>query len=233
MTSAYPACYIESAQRVLGQMLDYAVCRLLLTPDDAMQAFIRSGIARQFGGGSPKYTVGMSGIELAREVLVRVSDHGWEKPFPEPDLRDERTPYWWCGWTLAYYQWQRALPFAAIQEALPAGALVLMYDKYHEQDIRQSVDEMDRRIRLAAYRKHLKLAAFRQAWGLSQRGLAEASGVPVRTVQQYEQGQKDIRKAAYSTVESLARALHCRPEDLLGGLPAAEEIPSGMEEIRS
>ena len=41
MTSAYPACYIESAQRVLGQMLDYAVCRLLLTPDDAMQAFIR------------------------------------------------------------------------------------------------------------------------------------------------------------------------------------------------
>ena len=51
--------------------------------------------------------------------------------------------------------------------------------------------------------------------GLSQRDLAEISGVPVRTIQQYEQQQKDIRKAAYETVCRLADALHCAPDDCM------------------
>lgn len=59
------------------------------------------------------------------------------------------------------------------------------------------------------------LKRMRQLTGLSQSGLASASGVPVRTIQQYEQRQKDINKAGYIQLVSLASALNCEPASLL------------------
>ena len=45
--------------------------------------------------------------------------------------------------------------------------------------------------------------------------VAVISGVPVRSIQQYEQRRKDLNKAAAETVAALARALFCSVEDLL------------------
>lgn len=59
------------------------------------------------------------------------------------------------------------------------------------------------------------LKKIREATGLSQAKLAEASGVNVRMIQYYEQGAKDINAAAASTVYRLAQALNCTVEDLL------------------
>ena len=50
---------------------------------------------------------------------------------------------------------------------------------------------------------------------MSQRELAEASGVPLRTIQQYEQRAKDINKATASNLFALAQTLGCKAEDLL------------------
>ena len=61
----------------------------------------------------------------------------------------------------------------------------------------------------------MRLQEIRKARGLSQRQLAEASGVNVRVLQHYEQGFKDINKAAAETVKALADALGVRMEDLL------------------
>lgn len=61
----------------------------------------------------------------------------------------------------------------------------------------------------------MKIQEIRKARGLSQRQLAEASGVNVRVLQHYEQGFKDINKAAAETVKALADALNVRMEDLL------------------
>ena len=47
------------------------------------------------------------------------------------------------------------------------------------------------------------------------RKLAEASGVPLRTIQQYEQRQKSINKAQAQYLIMLARALYCNAEDLI------------------
>lgn len=55
----------------------------------------------------------------------------------------------------------------------------------------------------------------REAIGLSQSQLAEKSGVNVRMIQNYEQGFKDINKAAAITVYQLAEALNCNMEDLI------------------
>ena len=59
----------------------------------------------------------------------------------------------------------------------------------------------------------MKLQEKRKAAGLSQSQLAEKSGVPVRSIQEYEQGKKDLKKAAYQTVQALSDALGCKTED--------------------
>ena len=59
------------------------------------------------------------------------------------------------------------------------------------------------------------LKMIRESKGLTQKALAEASGVNKRMVEHYEQGFHDINKAEAMTVYKLSRALGCQMEDLL------------------
>ena len=88
-----------------------------------------------------------------------------------------------------------------------------MYTPYHEMDIRQFCDEMRKLYKAAKPDTNLKL--LRKSAGLSQQGLAELSGVPTRTIQQYEQRQKNINKANAEHLLLLSRALNCDMADLL------------------
>ena len=54
-----------------------------------------------------------------------------------------------------------------------------------------------------------------EAIGLSQSKLADEAGVSLRSIQMYEQRNKDINKAQALTVVKIARALGCEVEDLL------------------
>lgn len=60
-----------------------------------------------------------------------------------------------------------------------------------------------------------KLKTARLKVGLSQSQLAEKSGVSVRMIQYYEQGVKDINKAAVITVLKLADALGVDVRELI------------------
>ena len=66
-----------------------------------------------------------------------------------------------------------------------------------------------------AAKPETNLKLFRQRAGLSQRELAEQSGVPLRTIQQYEQRQKNINKAQAEYLVMLSRVLCCGMEDLM------------------
>ena len=59
------------------------------------------------------------------------------------------------------------------------------------------------------------LKAIRLDAGLSQSELAEISDISVRTIQQYEQKQKNINAAKAETVVKLAKALNCTVEALM------------------
>lgn len=59
------------------------------------------------------------------------------------------------------------------------------------------------------------LKRIRKESGLTQSQLAEASGVNIRMIQHYEQGQKPINSAEAFTVYKLAKSLGCTIEDLL------------------
>ena len=88
-----------------------------------------------------------------------------------------------------------------------------MYPVYHERDIRQLTDHMDELMKEA--HPYTRLKVRRQNCGLSQSQLASASGVAIRQIQLFEQGQRDINKTAAVTLYKLSKALCCRMEDLL------------------
>ncbi len=50
---------------------------------------------------------------------------------------------------------------------------------------------------------------------LTQREIAELSGVSFRMIKDYEQGQRDINGAKLLTLLKLCAALRCRLEDIL------------------
>jgi transcriptional regulator with XRE-family HTH domain len=55
----------------------------------------------------------------------------------------------------------------------------------------------------------------RKAAGLSQDGLARASGIPAATIREYEQGRRDINGIGIKRAKALADALGCKIEDLI------------------
>ena len=88
-----------------------------------------------------------------------------------------------------------------------------MYQPYHEADIQKFGEEMDYRIQTRD--DESRLARLRSYAKLTQKALAERSGVSVRMIEQYEQGKKSLNKASAETVLNLAKVLHCRVEDLI------------------
>ncbi|MBQ6090910.1 MAG: helix-turn-helix transcriptional regulator [Lachnospiraceae bacterium] len=210
MTPAYDRIYLESARASLARMLEFAVHDLDYDISTFFELFITSGIASSFANGDPSTVVGKSGVELTYDVLERC---GVDSVRIETRVTGERSPEYWVGWALAYYQWLTARSFRYINDLVPIAEVLGMYTPYHEMDIRQFADKMDQLVHNTKSQKNLK--AIRMAAGLSQRDLSVASSVPVRTIQQYEQGQKDINKARAEYLVMLSRALKCSPEDLL------------------
>lgn len=150
---------------------------------------------------------GRSGVELALMVTGR------EREYPELFFSEEKSEKYWTGWALVYYQWKTCLSFSQITEFIPIEEIRRMYSPYHEMDIRQFCGRMSE---LYAERKtQSNLKRKRLAAGFSQSQLARLTDIPVRTLQQYEQGQKDINKARAEYVIALARALYCEPQLLL------------------
>ena len=210
MIHAYDKTYLDKARTALGRMLDFAVYDLKYDIEDFFALFITSGIAARFEKGDYSVIVGMSGVELAYKVLEVTKG---EENRIKPQYSADRSEEYWAGWALAYYQWDTALSFEEIVRAVPMKRIVQMYSPYHEMDIRQFCDKMNERYRTAQPETNLK--ALRQRSGLSQRELSEQSGVPLRTIQQYEQRQKSINKAQAEYLFMLARSLCCEIEDLL------------------
>ena len=102
MIRAYDKVYLEDAMRNLGEAFDYVSSHLKIALDEFLDLFVASGIAEQFGRGVPKFVSGLSGIELAMEVLTKA---GKDLAFPESDVKYSFSSEYWCGWILAYYQW--------------------------------------------------------------------------------------------------------------------------------
>lgn len=207
---AYDETLIYKARLCMAWMLNYAVYEVNMPLEDFYQLFLDSSFSDKFAAGDSSTIAGKSGPEIAYAVL---KEKGYEIEYREPEYMVDRTPEYWVGWALSYYQWYRNISFNQINESVRISDIIVMYDKYHEMDIEQFVIEMDRR-RDAVF-SDSALKRIRAYAKLSQSELARKSEVPVRTIQQYEQKQKDIKAAKVDTVIRLAKALRCDVEDLM------------------
>ena len=206
MMRAYDKLYLSKAQNTLGTMLDFAVYGLHIELAVFYEQFLQSEISVRFQNGDCLVLVGKSGIELALEITGKT-----EAVTYKPTL--EKSPEYWTGWATAYFQWYTNLSFRRIQNAIPLTEIRAMYTPYHEMDIMHFCDKM-----MELYTERNPTAAlkmFRKAAGLSQSELAKATGIPLKTIQMYEQKQKNINAAKAETVLTLAKALTCNAEELL------------------
>lgn len=208
----YSELYLDLAMDNLGEMLDYVRYMLTMELDEFFELFLHTGIAARFESGDPRYLAGMSGTELALEVLYEA---GITVPKEKQTGRVEyaATEAYWCGWILAYYQWKSRRHFSDIYKYLSIDEIERMYYPFHEESEEKFVSEINQRLRVTAYASALQ--KLRKQSKLSQRELAEKSGVNLRTLQEYETGRKQIKKASVSTVLALADSLECSVEDLL------------------
>lgn len=210
MTGAYDEKYLDDAMETLGEAADFAVGSCNMSIDEFFDLFIATGIAFQFAKGVPKYVAGLSGTELVYEV---VGKSGIEQPLPEPQAKYDRSPAYWCGWIIAYYQWYSGMDFKEIFASISPEELERLYPALHEASEEKAADTLNKIIERKA--ASTKLQLLRKNIGYSQKELAEKAGVNLRTLQQYELKAKDINKAASKTLLSLAKVLGCRIEDIM------------------
>ena len=207
---AYSELYLSNARRALANCFDYATYSLNIPLEQFYLMFAECDLAGKFEKGDPFTVSGKSGVELALLVVEKCTG---VYEYRDRVLHEGRSREYWTGWAIAFYQWYSACTFKGLNEDVPIASIIGMYDKYHEMDIMHFVDrieEMRRSARLTTY-----LKKFRELRGYSQSTLSKMTGIPVRTLQHYEQGTKSLDKANVSYVLSLARALECRPEDLI------------------
>ena len=207
---AYDELYLPGAQNNLGYAVDFAISTLALTPNDFGNALSVSNSAKQFSEGNPRYVAGMNGCELARSIL---DDVGMSYPEAEDEMYLDKSPEYWAGWALAYYQWSTDLSFMEILRAASLDDIIQMYPFYHEMDLTHFEDHLDHLVKKAHPQK--RLCERRKNCGMTQSELAAEADVPLRQIQLFEQGQRDINKTSAITLLKLSKALHCKMEDLL------------------
>ena len=237
LINKYDHIYLEIAENSIGSMLDYAVYSLHQNAASFYGLFSASEAARLFESGDPGVLCGMSGIELACRVMEL---SGLEYDRVRPRFTTSKSKEYAAGRILARCQWESGRSFSELTEQITVSEIITMYDSYvqnltreiadawppvmdaytpeakakrSEEAITFCADSVIKKMSSAECETHLK--SMRLLSGMSQSQLARASGVPVRTIQQYEQRQKNISKAQSEYLIALAYALHCDPKQLL------------------
>ena len=214
MTRAYDKFFLPGVMNNLGFAVDFAVNGCALEPDSFYDFFIASKVARAIEEGSPVFVCGCSGTELALSVFEKVGFELMQETENTFD-RFDRSPEYWAGWILAYYQWETNLSFSKIRDYISFSHIINMYNPLHEAPQEKFLDIMNKIIKEKNLTKPTNLHNLRKASGLTQKELSELAGVNLRTLQQYEIGSKDINKASGKTINSLALALHCNFYDVM------------------
>ena len=207
---AYQEIYLSNSQSVLGDVFDVGINLYNIQSEDFVKLFLVSGVCEKIENGEINYLVGKSGHELVVEILTETLG---EEIKIERKENYFRSSLYWIGWALAYYQWYSGRKYSDIFKAISIKEFEKMYYTLHEADITKFVEIVDEKIKLCFPDTNLK--RIRTIYGCTQKEVAEKSGGSLRSIQMYEQKNKDINKASLDTVYSLSRVLGCKMEDLI------------------
>ena len=201
MIRAYNEIYVDNAMQTLAEMFSYVPNAK--QADVLFQNFIMSGVAYQFGRGNPRY------INMPPQTIF-LESAGNNMQMIQPYIYS-RSPEYWCGFVLAYYQWYTGLSFEQIGRRLPPSKIIAMYNPLHEASMEKFIEVANSIV----FQKETNLVRYRKNAKLSQRELAKYSQVSLRAIQLYEQRQLDINMAPAVNLFRLSRVLGCYIEDLL------------------
>ena len=222
MMFAYDRIYLADAMAVLAEFFDYAVSDYGAEGDEVADLFCISSLSDMFAKGNPSVVSGMSGPELFERLSVEL---GYDDAvLPKPLFRFEKTPDYWAGWVAAFIQWRLGISFDELFRIMPYDDLIRLYHPWHEASEERFCELFIEWARDSEARTPTRLACLRSELRLSQRELAYRSGVGLRSIQMYEQRQKDINKAQAQTLLRLSRVLYCSMEDLMEPVFELDEV---------
>ena len=192
---AYQETYLSKARAALGDAFDYAVNDCRIPGSDFVKLFTVSSISKRIENGDPAYLTGKSGIEIAVDIMLETTGKLLDT---EPKEHIGRSREYWIGWAVCYFSYED---------------LVNMYHTLHEADITKFTDIVDEKMR--EHFKDTNLKRIRTSYGCTQAELAKRSGVTLRSIQMYEQRNKDINKASADTLYRISKVLGCSMESLI------------------
>lgn len=202
--------YFEDLRENFACMLDFAVNHIGYDLKKFYEEiFLKSKISNYFDTRLFPYLIGHSGIEYVFDMLDELGIKYKRKK--KIELSISKSEEYWTGWVLCYYFFNRNFTLKEINDCIPIDKIRSMYNPYHEMDESHFKETLDM-IYLKEYKTKLK--RIREEKKMSQSELSEWSGVSTRTIQQYEQRQKDINKASFDTIYKFSKALDCTMEDL-------------------
>ncbi|MFR2030092.1 MAG: hypothetical protein ACLS3M_00860 [Collinsella sp.] len=201
MTHAYSEMYLDDAMRTLGEAVDFALCDQGLNPAELTAILSNAFEMKQFEHGIPRVVCGMSGDELARDIIAHagLSPVECRETYPF-----DRSPQYWAGWVLAYAQWMCSLCFIDLLEVAPLDWIIGSYHPLHEASedkFAQIVIENGTTPRQAKGPQSGMKGGRPNA-----KQLAAQSGLNC-AIQLYEQNQLDLRRASVSSALALANTL--------------------------
>ena len=237
MIRAYDEVLREEADDKLGKMLDFSVHSLHMDAANMLALFAASGTSALFERGDIRTIVGMSGTELAYDVLDRCGI-AYER-IPARHTRSLSAEYY-LAYCIADVQFRLCIPFSEILRDFSCQDFISNHAAERTEYLASlplTISPEGRSLGLLDFGKKYTVNAVeayiagrpavgsantgelltnaRIKNGLSQSELAKAAGIPLRTLQQYEQGQKDIGKARAEYIISLASILNTEPSKLI------------------
>ena len=139
---AYDKEYLQATQEVLAAILDVGVYYLNYSSKEFFELLLRSKYAKRIEKGDPFVVWGKSGTEIAFEIADE--DIGkYKEALNESGFKLHRSPEYWAGWSLAYYQWFSGKTFAEINEKIDIVEIIHLYNPYHEMDILHFCDRLE------------------------------------------------------------------------------------------
>lgn len=179
--------------------------------DEFGSMFASSVIARGIESRDPRCLAGMSGSEMASEIVGKKLVYDW----PYLNL----TPEYWTGYALAHVQWYFGRPFGYIIERYPCSLLLKGYHPLHEAPLSKVCDVIGE----VLIPENL-IRARRRLLGYTQADLARIVGISPPTLKAYESGRLDAGNASGYTVRRMADALGVTMDDILltSGYPEKE-----------
>ena len=202
MIRTYNEIYLDSVKRNLAELFDIGINGCGEDADELGMKFVNSNVSSGIENGHPNYLAGKSGRELLIEVL--------NKDVSCDSVSFDRTPEYWAGWILAYTEWYLNKSFKKILELVSFSKIINMYHPYHEAPEEKCALEIKELMQMDS-----NLKIIRKKMQLSQSQLAKMSGVKLRNIECYEQGDIPIENARGETLYALSKALNCTIEDLL------------------